>query len=425
MSDSPLIVIDNHKEESFQVTWDMSPRCNYDCSYCPPTRHDNFSKHPSLEELRYTFDGIVRYFKTLNAYVKHKQVLTISMTGGEPTNNPALLPFLEEVSSKYPDVLLGITSNGTFSEKYCDRMIDMGVRCTISYHCEADPKIKKRVVERIYQLSRKTKVKCNLMFHMDYFDECVDLANRFIEDRILFIPRIIGEPGALIPPYTHTYTESQMQVFKDFFRRSKLIVKDKKVSRGDNNLNEKKILTKKKKLVKGKKDETKPDLIKFTDKTLDAIEKKPTENSKKMEKHTVSGLGRPCCGGRIFCSQDKSRRSENTTFVKHTEFRGWKCMVNWHWLHIEQHTDKIFHHQTCQATFNTSRGHIGLISKFDELINKLQKQLDTGEMPVIVCSKRNCGCGLCLSKAKEDVDIKRLFAKTTVGLKPLIGEKLY
>jgi len=30
-----------------------------------------------------------------------------------------------------------------------------------------------------------------------------------------------------------------------------------------------------------------------------------------------------------------------------------------------------------------------------------------------------------LSKAKEDVDIKRLFAKTTVGLKPLIGEKLY
>ena len=35
----------------FQVTWDLGRRCNYDCSYCPMHRHDNFSPHASLEEL--------------------------------------------------------------------------------------------------------------------------------------------------------------------------------------------------------------------------------------------------------------------------------------------------------------------------------------------------------------------------------------
>jgi len=35
----------------FQVTWDIGRRCNYDCSYCPAHRHDNFSPHATLEEL--------------------------------------------------------------------------------------------------------------------------------------------------------------------------------------------------------------------------------------------------------------------------------------------------------------------------------------------------------------------------------------
>lgn len=421
MSDSPLIVIDNHKEKSFQVTWDMSPRCNYDCTYCPPARHDNFSKHPSLEELRRTFDGILKYFQTLNEYVKHTQVLSISMTGGEPTNNPALMPFLEEIRSRDKNITLGITSNGTFSEKYCQSLMDNKISCTISYHCEADPKIKKKVVDRIYQLqSTKKKASCNLMFHMDYFDECVDLANQFIKDGIVFTPRLIGEPGTTKLPYAHVYTEEQMNVFRNFWKRKKEIIKnDKVLQKINSNQKGAKSTTSIKQMMINKQDELKKVGAGKVSEKLHKKEQKP----KKITTH--QNLGRPCCGGRIFCGQNKDGQSEDITFVKDTNFRGWKCMVNWHWLHIDQARDKIFHHQTCQATFNTSRGHIGLISKFDEVIDKLAKQLKTGNMPVIVCSKRNCGCGLCLSKAKEDVDIKRLFAKTTVGLKPLIGEKLY
>ena len=38
--------------QTFMVTWDLGRRCNYDCSYCPVTRHDNFSPHATLEELK-------------------------------------------------------------------------------------------------------------------------------------------------------------------------------------------------------------------------------------------------------------------------------------------------------------------------------------------------------------------------------------
>ena len=124
MNDSPLITIDNHKEEAFQVTWDMGPRCNYDCTYCPPQRHDNFSKHPPLEELKSTFDNILKYFNLITSYTKNEQHLAISMTGGEPTNNPALMPFLIYIKENNPDVKVGVTTNGTFSEKYCQQLID-------------------------------------------------------------------------------------------------------------------------------------------------------------------------------------------------------------------------------------------------------------------------------------------------------------
>ena len=84
--------------------------------------------------------------------------------------------------------------------------------------------------------------------------------------------------------------------------------------------------------------------------------------------------------------------------------------------------DEVYHHQTCQATFNTNRGSIGTIAESHIILDKLKKQLATGHMPVIVCSKRVCGCGMCLSKAKTDEDIKDLFSKTVlIGL--FIGDR--
>lgn len=414
-----IIKIDNVKEESFQVTWDVGRRCNYDCTYCPSHRHDNFSPHAGLETLIDTFDFVLDYYDIIKKYTRVDQMLSISFTGGEPTNNPNFLKMIRHVkehpSYKDKDFKLSLTTNGAFSEQYANQLIDLGIGATISYHCEADEKLKKNVVDRIYQFSRRTKSKCNLMFHVDYFDECVDLANRFIKDRILFVPRLIGEPGRQNLPYTHTYSDKQMLVFKDFFNKSKQLIKDIYAFKSTNKEKDQHEI--------GKQVISRVNEIEKPISTTNEIKKTISTTNKNL--NTASNFGRPCCGGRIFGCKTDSGTTEKTNFIKDTRFKGWKCMVNWHWLHIEQQTDQIFHHQTCQATFNTSTGAIGKISESNILLEKLRKQLETGKMPVIVCSRETCGCGLCLSKAKNDEDIKRLFHSTVKGLEPLIGEKLY
>ena len=42
----------------FQITWDLGRRCNYDCTYCPVTRHDNFSPHTNIKVLKDAVDAL-------------------------------------------------------------------------------------------------------------------------------------------------------------------------------------------------------------------------------------------------------------------------------------------------------------------------------------------------------------------------------
>jgi len=150
----------------------------------------------------------------------------IGFTGGEPTNNPNLLDMCQYINEQNDPMLsVDVTSNGSFSEKYCERMYKLINKMTISYHCEANPKIKSRVLDRIYQvkdLKQKTSngkfAKINLMIHADpnYWEECMGLVKRFQRDGIKFVPRIIGE-NYENSRYTHRYTPEQHQWFKDYW----------------------------------------------------------------------------------------------------------------------------------------------------------------------------------------------------------------
>ena len=152
------------------------------------------------------------------------------------------------------------------------------------------------------------------MFHAreDYFRECVDLANRFIKDGIWFFPRIIGE-GNSSYPFSHNYTKEQFQILKDFWKARNEASKEKGYRKGSS--------------------EIKP--IEY--KAISDVEGQPHDITKKDGKSETSSsnLGRPCCGGRSFCTTDTNQVSENAVFVPNNRFKGWKCLVNWHWLHIE------------------------------------------------------------------------------------------
>jgi sulfatase maturation enzyme AslB (radical SAM superfamily) len=65
----------------FQVTWDTGRRCNYDCSYCPAHRHDNFSPHATLDDLIKNADFTLEYINLYMTYRSYKRA-SISFTGG-------------------------------------------------------------------------------------------------------------------------------------------------------------------------------------------------------------------------------------------------------------------------------------------------------------------------------------------------------
>tara|TARA_B100001123_G_scaffold37740_2_gene39052 strand:+ start:3739 stop:4995 length:1257 start_codon:yes stop_codon:yes gene_type:complete len=415
---SEIIAIDNNIKNpySFEVTWDLGLRCNFDCTYCPSHRHNNTSPHASLETLIKTSKFVFDYKKLLQSYMTYKRKWNIGFTGGEPTNNPNFLDMCEYIHNQNDDdVIVDVTTNGAMSEKYCTKLIDNVDSVTVSYHCEADQKIKNKVIDRIYQLKdSNVRHKVNLMFHAkeEYFNECIDLVGKFTRDNVKFVPRIIGESYEN-DKYNHRYTPEQHKWFREFWA-----IRNKK----ENNQKQPK-----------KIDENNDAEYEYKD-DQEKVQKQKAKVEPKKDEGRKS-LGRPCCGQRTFYTLTDDHYNNNnkeldtdkwnpSVFACSTEYKDWSCLINWNWLHIEQEYDNILHHQTCRANFGGKRGPIGKISESEKVLLRLEKQLATGKMPVITCPNKICGCGLCVQKSKHNDMTEAMFNKAVKGLTPVIGAEL-
>ena len=359
--------------DNLTCTWDVGRRCNYDCTYCPPHRHDNFSPHADIETLKKTGQFIFDYAELLFPYKKNKR-LNINFTGGEPTNNPNFLPFgewlkqtwQEQYSDKF-HMNLTITSNGAFGPKMANSVVENYGFMTISYHAEAHNSLKQQVINNIYLLhERGFPIKINVMFHAEYWDECAELCARLERDGIGYVPRMIGEHEDSKNSYAHRYTDAQLQWMKDYWA-------DKNAA-----------------------------LNRSTEET-EADSGHGASAVKADEKKFARELGRPCCGSRTMevCGTDGCW--SKSTFLDFAKFRNWQCSVNWFFLHIEQQTDTIWHHQTCQARFDGTRGPIGTISNCEWIIDELRANLENKTMPIIcpLGPGKHCGCGMCTQKSTE------------------------
>jgi MoaA/NifB/PqqE/SkfB family radical SAM enzyme len=328
-------------QDPFMITWDLGRRCNYDCSYCPSHRHDNFSSHASLDELKNTTDFLFEYISVIAEHRINKD-FNVSFTGGEPTVNPNFIEFAQHIKLEYEknykdkfNLKLDLTTNGAMSEKMAAAVVKIFDYVTVSYHAEAVAKLKSQVTERIKQFKNSDiKLKVNVMFHAQHFSECAALCETLKELEIKFIPRLIGDDPDSKSSQAHLYTDEQKQWLTDFW----------------------------------------------------GIDFNPT--------------GRPCCGGRTFgvCS---SEGTEQTKYVNYREFKNWYCSVNWYFLHIEQQTNLIYHHQTCQARLDGTRGSIGTIGDWKIVVDDLRNNIAQKTLPVIVCPNKLCGCGLCTPKSEN------------------------
>ena len=324
-------------EDPFIVTWDLGRRCNYDCSYCPTHRHDNFSSHASLEQLKATTNFLFDYILLVSQHRKNKD-FHVSFTGGEPTVNPVFIDFAKYIRKEYDDTYknmfnlkLSLTTNGAMSEKTAQAVIENFDYVTVSYHAEAKDSVKTSVIDRIkFFNSSEIAVKVNVMFHADYFDECKAVCERLSAWDVKFIPRLIGDDPDSKSSQAHLYTDDHKQWLKQNWN----------------------------------------------------IDITPTS--------------RPCCGGREFgvCS---TAGQETAKAVTDRQFKNWHCSVNWYFLHIEQQTGLVYHHQTCQAKFEKGRGSIGSLTDTESIYSYVEQNKNN----TIICPNLRCGCGMCVPKAED------------------------
>jgi MoaA/NifB/PqqE/SkfB family radical SAM enzyme len=338
----------------YQIIWDLGRRCSYSCSYCPPHRNNKTSPFVTYDNLCQTMDKIDEYSSLYDSFRKRPSKKKLSFTGGEPTVHPDFFNFLEYLKNEYSDYSRGLTTNGWFGSKILDKVMELTTGGTLSYHCEATLKMKERVLENAVQLKEKFKV--NVMFHKDYFEECIDVCEYFDKYKVNYIPRIIGDEEldekAVSLGYAHKYDRKQMSWFREYWKR-----KGQNVAESGN---------------------------------------------------TQKGLGRPCCGGRCFKAD-----GVDSYFLPSTNFLGWNCMVNWFFLFLNSELDAVYTHQTCAVNLDGDVAPLGKISNFNSIIDELADKLYNKNVPMITCPKTFCGCGMCITKSKSNIN--ELFKKHVIN----------
>lgn len=343
------IAIKLQNPEPIMVTWDIGRRCNYDCSYCEASRHNNYSRHKSASELINTFEFVRKYTDVIN---NHRNVSTtnINFTGGEPTSNPYFMETVQYIK-QFPTYNLSLTTNGAWHPRLTEDISKHFFGVTVSYHCEADSRLKDQVIKNILRLHETGMwLQVNVMLHTDYFDECVKVCELLKEKNIKYNPRPIGDG---VNPRTNWFKDSDGTM-----RRTAQEYTVEQQEWFYNHMG----------------------VDKPIDKTVGGTE-----------------LGRSCCGNR--CTLGKVDNEWNV--VKHvdTHFKGWYCSVDKYFLHIDQETDLVYHHQTCQALYNNARGSIGSLTEPDIMIDNLKEHIKNND--IIVCPNDRCGCGMCVPKAKD------------------------
>jgi MoaA/NifB/PqqE/SkfB family radical SAM enzyme len=146
---------------SIKIEWNLGKRCNYDCSYCPSSIHDNSSPHTDIEILKATVDKLMMLGKPIR----------LSFTGGEPCVHPKFLELVKYC--KHVGVTwISVTTNGTLPyEFYAALEVDQIV---FSIHLEFDWKRVFNTTESVVDLTNK-KVIVQIMAHHNYMSAVLQL----------------------------------------------------------------------------------------------------------------------------------------------------------------------------------------------------------------------------------------------------------
>jgi organic radical activating enzyme len=145
------------KNECFVVDWFLLRRCNYDCTYCGPMVHDDFSEYPTLATIKKQLDDI--------PFPKDKKVFFV-LSGGEPTIHPNILEIIDMCSDVGEIEML---TNGTASITKYSKILKKA-RITVSMHHDY---INEKWLEKWLRVAEATKGSdSHITFkHFNLFDD--------------------------------------------------------------------------------------------------------------------------------------------------------------------------------------------------------------------------------------------------------------
>ena len=350
--------IDPNNRISFLLDWELTMKCNLDCSYCGSglyAGHDNTTKHPPLAECLTTINFMFAY---VDQYMQYKpkglKYVILNVYGGESLHHPniiEILSVLQEKYKKYKDswhLTITTTTNAIITNKKLNAIIPYIDEFTVSYHTENTQRQKNQFKENLLTIQNSGKrLKCVVLMHeqTEQFVDATEMIEWLDRYKIKHLPKQLDITDAA----TSKYNKQQIVWFNNLYQAKTYGTANKIQSVSDTALN-------------------------------------------------LNDVGRACCGGRQLCSNQSYKTRE---FFVDNKFPDWYCSVNHFFLYIKQVNGEIYVNKDCKMNFNGEVGPIGNLNDTDNILSTLCTQLSTGTMPVIQCKKYKCLCGLCAPKAKN------------------------
>jgi MoaA/NifB/PqqE/SkfB family radical SAM enzyme len=171
--------------------WFIGKRCNYDCSYCSPFIHDNYSLHIPYKDACVFVDHLSEYSLNLDKKIK------FSISGGEPFIHPDFLKILEHINNKPNVTMLSVATNGSLPLDVYIKSAKYITNLTVSVHLEQNESVIKKTIEKIIELNKITTwfLNVNLMAVSGKLNLIKKIEKNLKENKVKYVLRKIDPPG--------------------------------------------------------------------------------------------------------------------------------------------------------------------------------------------------------------------------------------
>ena len=170
------------------VLWNLTKRCNYDCSYCSPHVHDAVS--PFVNTL-----GALKFAQAFQTQtLERNQRIKWAFTGGEPFLDPSFFDIVQSIIQFDNVEQINATTNGTMPLQVYEKFVPYLAGITFSLHLERSQTEIQSTVEKILYLTNKHQdcwISVNLMFLPGLSKQIKSIIEIFQQHQVKFVLRKI------------------------------------------------------------------------------------------------------------------------------------------------------------------------------------------------------------------------------------------